>query len=251
MSDLLSIGASGVRAYQSALTVTGENIANTGAAGYAKRSVGLSEVVSVSGIAGKIVAGNGVVVGGVARAADGFRAAAVRSAGADLARTEAGSVWLDRVQSSLTGAGLGDRLTAFFVGAQTLAADPTSQPQRAVMLEDAKSLAAAFTTTGQALDAGMTELDATARQATATLDTLGQALAKVNDGLGRTPAGTAGAAQLADQRDQLLEQMSAIADVSVTTDTIGRATVTLGGAGGPALVDGVDAGHVIALRSGG
>lgn len=251
MSDLLSIGASGVRAYQSALTVTGDNIANTGAAGYSKRSVGLSEVASTNGIGGNIVAGNGVVVNGVGRAADPFRAAAVRQAGADLSRTEAGSVWLDRIQTSLTGAGLGDRLTAFFTGARGLAADPTSVPQRAVMLENAKALAASFGATGRQLDASMTELDGTTKQATATLDSLGQALAKVNDGLGRTPVGTATAAQLADQRDQLLERMSALADVGVTTDAIGRATVTLGGVGGPALVSGTDAGHVIAARSGG
>ena len=33
MSDLLSIGASGVRAYQTALNTVSENIANTGTAG--------------------------------------------------------------------------------------------------------------------------------------------------------------------------------------------------------------------------
>ena len=38
MSDLLSIGASGVRAYQTALTTTSENIANAGNASYVRRS---------------------------------------------------------------------------------------------------------------------------------------------------------------------------------------------------------------------
>ena len=39
MSDLLSIGASGVRAYQTALTAVGENIANVGTDGYSRRTV--------------------------------------------------------------------------------------------------------------------------------------------------------------------------------------------------------------------
>ena len=39
MSDLLSIGASGVLAYQTALTTVSDNIANTGVAGYSRRQV--------------------------------------------------------------------------------------------------------------------------------------------------------------------------------------------------------------------
>lgn len=37
MSDMLSIGASGVRAYQTALATVGENIANVNSAGYTRR----------------------------------------------------------------------------------------------------------------------------------------------------------------------------------------------------------------------
>ena len=253
MSDLLSLGASGVRAYQSALGTVSENIANTGVAGYSRRSLELREVASASGqiAARNILSGSGVVAAGVTRSADAYRAAGVRSAGADLARTEAGSVWLDRIQTALTGAKLGDRLTSFFTAAQGLAADPTSVPQRAVMLERSTTLAASFTATGAAVDTATSDLDGTAQQAAATLDSLGTALAKVNGGLARNPTGTAAAAALADQRDQLLEQMSAIADVSVATDAVGRATVRVGGATGPVLVEGTEAGHVSYTRDGG
>lgn len=251
MSDLLSIGATGVRAYQTALTTVSDNIANTGVAGYSRRTTTLAEVTSVGGIAGRALTGSGVTVTGIARAADQFRTAAVRSAGADLARTETGATWLDRIQTSLTGSNLGDRLTGFFTAAESLAADPTSTPQRAVMLENAQSLAASFSTTGSQLDQSMTELDVSAKQAVDTLNSLGTALAQVNDGLGRTGAGGTTAAQLADQRDQLLEQMSAIADVGVTTDALGRATVTLGGQSGPAFVQGSQSGHVSYARNAG
>ncbi len=250
MSDLLSIGATGVRAYQTALTTVGDNIANTGVAGYTRRTTTLAEVTSVSGYAGRGITGSGVIATGIGRASDPFRAAAVRNAGTDLARTESGSVWLDRIQSSLTGANLGDRLTGFFTAARNLAADPTSEPQRAVVLENAKSLAAAFRATGRQLDQATAELDTTGGQAVGQLNALGEALAKVNDGLARTGAGGTTAAQLADQRDQLLEQMSALTDVGVTTDALGRAAVTLG-AGGPPFVSGAQSGHVTYTRSAG
>ncbi len=250
MSDLLSIGATGVRAYQTALTTVGDNIANTGVAGYSRRSATLAEVTTVNGIAGRSITGAGVTVNGIARSADPYRAAAVRSAGADLARTEAGSVWLDRIETSLSGAGLGDRLTAFFTSARQLAADPTSEPQRAVMLENAKGLASAFGATGRQLDTAMAELDTRGGQATVQLNALGEALAKVNDGLARAGPGGSTTAQLADQRDQILEQMSTLTDIGVSTDALGRATVTLG-AGGPTFVQGTQSGHVAYARSGG
>src|SRR5258706_585858 len=144
MSDLLNIGASGVRAYQSALTTVSENIANTGTDGYTRRTVDLREVTATGGTMTQpvIAAGNGVA--GVTRSADALRAADVRSASTDLARTETGVTWLDRIETALTGNQLGDRLTSFFNAATTVAADPTATTPRAAMLEAGTSVAGAF-----------------------------------------------------------------------------------------------------------
>ncbi len=251
MSDLLSIGASGVNAYQSALSTVSENIANTGVAGYSRRTVDLKAVGGAgTGLTSRVLAsGSGVVAAGINRAADAYRNTAVRSSSADLARTEAGSTWLDGIQSALTGNKLGGQLTSFFNSATALAADPSSSASRATMLEGAISLAAAFGATGAALRGVGDALDASAMQATQSLGSLGAALAKVNDGLARTQPGSGAAAGLSDQRDQLLEQMSAIVDVNVTTDAAGRATVKVGGDSGPVLVAGNEAGSVAYERS--
>ncbi|HSI18295.1 MAG TPA: flagellar hook-associated protein FlgK [Sphingomonas sp.] len=250
MSDMLSIGASGVRAYQTALTTVSDNIANTGTTGYTRRSADMREIAPASSIAGNsaVSVGNGVLATGISRSVDQFRAADVRSASADLARSETGIDWLGRVQSALTGNQLGDRLTSFFTSANAVAADPTATTPRSAMLEAASSAASSFAATGTALDNVAATLDATADNATTTLDSLGAALAKVNDGLGRSAEGSGARASLLDQRDQLLEQMSAIADVNVTTDTAGRSTVRLGGATGPVFVAGSEAGSVSYAR---
>ncbi|MGI4731933.1 MAG: flagellar hook-associated protein FlgK [Janthinobacterium lividum] len=250
MSDLMSIGASGVRAYQAALGTVSENIANAGTAGYARRTTTLAEVTATGGLSqSKVLAGNGVTLTGIGRLADTYKAAAVRTSASDLARTEAGATWLDQVQTALTGNQLGDRLTGFFAASTTLAADPTSSAARATMLEAGTSVAGAFGGTGRALDQVASNLDSTADDATGQLDTLGQSLAAVNDGLGRAAPGSSAAASLADQRDSITEQMSAIADVDVATDAQGRATVRLGGGGGPVFVAGNDAGHVTYARN--
>jgi len=251
MSDMLSIGASGVRAYQSALGVTSDNIANAGTAGYTRRSVALREVAATGsvGLNTQIArSGNGVVVNGVVRQADAYQAASVRLASADLARTEAGTTQLERVQTVLSQGATGTRMTAFFAAAQTLAADPTSTTARAAMIEAGQSAADAFRTTGRALDAAATEVDARMAAGTTQLTTLGQALARINEGMGRAVPGSAAAANLADQRDAVLAEMSAIADVSVRTDDVGRSVVRLGGATGPVLVSGNEAATVATTR---
>ena len=236
MSDLLSIGASGVRAYQTALTAVGENIANTGTDGYSRRSVSLREVTSSGGItANRLAAGGGVAATGIERATDAYAMASVRTANSDLKRTESGAVWLSRIQDVMTGDQVSERLTSFFTASRALASDTTSSALRTTMLESANSAAFAFTATDKAFDAMENDFDGQARDAAQGLSSLAASLAKVNDGMSRTEAGTSAAAQLADQRDQILSQMSGLADINVTTDELGRATVRMGDRAGPVL----------------
>ena len=249
MSDLLSIGATGVRAYQTALTTTSENIANAGTVGYSRRTTVLNEVAAPSNSTTRVPNGLGVVVGGVTRAADLYRSSEVRTAGSDLARSEAGITWLDRIDGALSGNKLGDRLTAFFTSTKAIAADPSALAPRATTLEAAQSVATAFSATGAALSAAASDLDASADAATTQLNGLSAALAKVNSGLSRAQDGSAANSTLLDQRDQILESMSAITDVSVSFDAIGRATVRGGGDGGPLLVQGVESATVTYVRN--
>ncbi|WP_298668513.1 flagellar hook-associated protein FlgK [uncultured Sphingomonas sp.] len=251
MADLLSIGASGVRTYQTALSTVSENIANVGNTSYSRRSINVKEVAAPAGLltAASAMNGYGSIAAGVNRASDMFKSAAVRASGADLARTEAGSVWLGRIQSALTGPDLSTSLTSFFNAAKAVAADPGSSGPRATMLENATTVAGAFAATGDALAQVTADLDATADQATASLNALATSLAKVNEGLGRVGANSAQSASLSDQRDAILDQMSALVDVNVTFDAAGRAAVRAGGSGGPVLVSGNDAATVTYARN--
>lgn len=239
MSDMLSIGASGLKAYQTALTTTSDNIANAGTVGYARRSTQLADVTG----------GNGVTVRGTQRVADAMRAADVRTAGSDLSRTEGGVAWLERVESALGNSQLSTRIGSFFDSAQAVAADPTAAAPRAVMLEQARSTAQAFTATGNALADIDADLDSAAAADVGTLNGLAAGLAKVNDGLRRAADGSNAQASLLDQRDSILEQMSGLADLSVTFDATGGASVRVGAAGGPVLVDGSGVAIVTVARN--
>ncbi|RDE05875.1 flagellar hook-associated protein FlgK [Sphingomonas aracearum] len=250
MSDLLSIGASGVRAYQTALSTVSDNIANVGTEGYVRRTATTREVSATGiGLAAKpVTPGNGVVVSGIARAADMFRAADVRAASTDLSRTATSVTWMGRIDGALTGNQLGTRITSFFNAATAVAADPTASAPRSAMLEAGTTVANAFSATGKALDQLTVELDATAEDATAQVDALSQKLARINDGLARAASGSSAAASLLDQRDKALEDMSALVDVSASFDALGRSTVKIGGANGAVMVAGLEAGHLTYVR---
>lgn len=239
MSDMLAIGASGLRAYQVALNTVSENIANAGTAGYTRRTTNIKEVASIGGISAQAIgSGEGAAVIGVQRAGDMFKMAEVLSSGSDLGKTATSVGWLDRIETSLSGSVLGTRLSSFFTSATTLAGDPTSTAARAQMLESASGVASAFSETGASLDRVSADLDTTTRDTVSSLNSLAATLARINQGLGRAAPGTAGNAALMDQRDQTLEAMSALTDMHVSYDNAGRASVNVGGSGGPLLVDG-------------
>jgi flagellar hook-associated protein 1 FlgK len=242
MSDMLSIGASGLKAYQVALNTVSENISNAGTIGYSRRTASTSEVAAAG--SNTSLNGMGSLVTGIVRAGDFYAAAQVRTAGSDLAKTETSVTWLDRIESGLDGNQLSTRLSDFFTASTTLAADPTSLGARASMLEAASGVASAFSSTGKALDQVAEDLDGTAKSSVESLNSATAALARINDGLSRSGPGTSGAAALLDQRDQVLEQMSALTDVSVDFDSIGRATVHGAGTAGPVLVSGSQAATV-------
>lgn len=232
-SDLLSIGASGVRAYQTALGTTSENIANTDTAGYVRRTANMTEIGAAQGIGGY-----GVVSDGIRRMGDIFRDADVRVATADLARSEAGIVWLERLDVALAGPQLAERMGQFFNAGAQAAADPSATAPRIVMLEHAISISEAFTASADTLDRMTAEVDVAGQGAASDLESHSRALAQVNAAIGRTQPGSSGQAQLLDERDRLIDAMSAYADLNVATDDVGRATVRVGGPGGPVLITG-------------
>jgi flagellar hook-associated protein 1 len=234
MSDLLSIAASGVRAYQTALNTVGDNIANSGVAGYSRRGVTLKEVVSGGGPTASVTAGIGVLATGIDRSSNDIASQAMRNAGTDLSKTTTSIAWLDRIGKALDGNDIAARITEFFNSNDALTAEPASSALRSNFLASAENIGNSFKATGTAFDQIDSDIDAQATQTAQTLTSLGQSLIRINDGLGRTRPGTTASAQLLDQRDQILDEMSAISDIKVTSDNVGRTTVMLGsGAGVP------------------
>lgn len=238
-SDLLSIGRSGALAARVALDVTAQNIANASSEGYVRRSVRLEEVSSSGGI-GTIgdVSLSGVRLDRVVRNADLFRQAEVRRTGADAARAGAEVAGLENIESAVEQSGVYDAMVKFEGSLQQLVGDPTSSSLRANVIEDARTMAGTFNIAASALDSVGTGLRFEAADGVTQVNTLAQELARVNLRLSRAADSTSDQTALLDQRDSLLQQLSAYTDVATEINGVdGTVKVRIGGLTDP-LVDG-------------
>ena len=243
MSDLLSIGASALKAYQGALAAVGENVANAQTPGYARRRVILKEatVVGSGDIAYRAqITFNGVNATGVARAWDNFKADEARFATSAAGRAGVREQWLGSVEVALDDgpSGLGSSMTGFFTAAASLASDPADPLGRRSVLSALDSVAGAFRGTGQALARISDGVGQAAGLEVATLNDALKALHNLNGALAPAAANGSARASLEDQRDQLIDFIAGKIDVKVTIGNDGRATLAAGANGSQSLLSG-------------
>lgn len=245
----LNLALSGLLAHQRALDVTGHNIANAGVEGYTRQEAVLAARRALEVPAGVMHDGDGALLGqGVdvlelRRIRDSFIDLQVRAQELALGGETATASALGRVEDVLQepgDRGLSALLGKFWTSWQQLAANPESDAAKASVAGNAQTLADAF----NRLDAQLASIGADAAAEAAELQGPDGPIARIAAELGTldraiTQAVGAGRApnDLLDRRDLLLEQLSALGQVSTTDLGGGSLRVTFGGAAAP-LVDG-------------
>ena len=253
MADLLGIGSAGVRAYQAALAITGDNVANADTEGYVRRTIKLATGATGAGspLSRDVATGAGVIAGNIGRSSDALKTNAARVASGDHARFAARSDWLTRLQSVVTASEIDARIGGFFDAATDLAAAPTSVAARTIFLGRADQAANGFSGLGNDLARLADDITAAADTATAEVNAITSALARVNDELRRTQTGGAAANGLLDSRDSLLADLASRVRIGVGIGERGTVTVKLGTGGAAAtLVPAIGAAVRIGVRDG-
>ncbi|ARS27745.1 flagellar hook-associated protein FlgK [Sphingomonas sp. KC8] len=255
MSDLLSIGASGISAYKTALSAISDNVANSETPGFARRSTTQREQVASLPMnptyrPGTIFAGTQITA--ITRAYDQFRDKEVHAASAEAGRADARARWLETAESAMDDGdtGMGARLTAFFNAADALAADPSGALPRRAFLQALDQTASAFRSAAQGL---ATTADGIARDAQSNVDAVNgnlEALAKLNLALRRSEPGTGAHASLLDERDRLVDAVSSRLNVDATFGENGTVTLKLAGNSQSSLVSGVTANPIAVAVAG-
>ncbi len=239
------IAYSGMYASQAGLGTTSNNLANVNTTGSSRTRVSATDKVTVQSSSST---GTGADVGSIARVRDQLLDQTYRTQNTQASYWSVKNGDLEYMQelmsefgstdasSESSSTGLQQTIQDFFNDWSELSKDPTSQSNREALIEAANSLVSNFTELDQQLQQLQQDACNSVKDGVDSLNDLASQVAALNDQISQAEAGSNGeATYLQDQRDALLDQMSSLANISVTTRADGTVQVNIGGT---ALVDG-------------
>src|SRR5215467_14052800 len=140
MADILSTGVSGLLAFQQALDVTSNNIANSATPGYSLENINFTPEPGQPTAGGFL--GSGVEVQSIARSYSELLAAQVRSSQASYTSYNTLSTQAAQIDNMLSSSntGLTASLQSFVNALQTLSTSPSSTASRQALLSQAQAL---------------------------------------------------------------------------------------------------------------
>ncbi len=233
---LLGTAASGLQAFQRAISVTGNNITNANNENYSRQRVELGTRQST--FTGQGYIGNGVKIESIERMFDQFTIDRLRETGSSTAQYETLFRFSERVTNLLgdTDSGLGAGLESFFDAVQTLANDPASIPARQLLLSESDSLVARLQNLDGQLDSMRSEINGNLDNIVTEINGLSTAIADANRSIVEATSQGSGAVpnDLLDKRDGMINQLSELIAVRTVQQDDGAVNVFVGS--GQALV---------------
>jgi flagellar hook-associated protein 1 FlgK len=230
MADVFNTAVSGLIAFQNALAVTSNNIANANTPGYSVENPLLTPRPPDPGSG--LAVGNGVDVTSVGRAYNQFAVAQLRSGNGALGQQSAYLDIATQVDNAIGSAtnGVSTALSGFFNAWQTLASNPTSTSSRQQVLAQAQTLATTINQTASQLQQLTGNVNGEIQSTVATINSLTSQIGQLNQTIAVQTATNAGQPPntLLDQRDQLLNQLSSLTSVKTTTEPNGAIDVFVG-----------------------
>ena len=229
LSSIMSMASSGLSAYQTAISVAGNNIANAGVSGYSRQAVVLASDGS----------GSGVEAAEVRRINDAFWESRIRQNNQELSKYETQQEYtaaLEAVFMDTDEYGLNAAMNEFWNAWQDLAANPSGSSERVLAASAAQTLAGTFND----LASGLMEIQTQAGQEAASMvgavNRISLEIASLNREISLAEAGGQSANSLRDSREALVEDLAGLVDINVSEGENGWVGIQL--ADGKPLVEG-------------
>jgi flagellar hook-associated protein 1 FlgK len=233
----LNMALQSMQAEQEALSTTTNNISNVNTPGYTRQTVSFEEAPPVQ--YGGLLLGDGVAVGQITSQRDELLQTRLDQETQQQSKYDSYLGSMQQVQTlfnETTGNGLQSSLTAFFNSLQQLSTSPSDPSLRQGVLTAAQNLAQTFNSTANNLTQLQQNADSTVSQSVNQINTLTSQIASLNVQISSATSSGQNAGTFIDQRDQLVNQLSGLVDVS--SIDAGNGTVTLTTSSGAALVVG-------------
>ncbi len=258
----LEIGSRALQANQTAVDVTGNNIANASTEGYSRQRVTLTATQPYTipafnspTSAGQL--GTGVTVDQIQRLRDSFSDLMLRNQVKDQGLWDAKGDVLNKIQGLVaepSGSGLSDVLQQFYAAWQGVSQDPSPE-NRSVVLESTNGLMDFLHNFSAQLGELNQDVNSTLTAKIGEMNTIAGEIADLNSQISNVelghqvtaPGGSTtivrqnNANDLRDKRDLLLDQLAAYGDMKISEDAVsGMVSVTAGPSNQP-LVSGATA----------
>lgn len=240
MNNLYNLARNGLSVAQAALRVTGDNLTNGMSAGYSRRNLIIGESGGMS--TGQGFFGYGAKAVGVERAYDAFANNQLRGSLSSWSALNGRMEQLSDIDNMLADESdnVSVSMNDMFKAMATLSGDPSDGPARAAVYNSLGTLSNRYNASAKRLTGLEKSTNTQIERSAKDINTATQQLAEINRQLERAQGNGAPPADLLDQRDMLLEELSAQMGITVNEDpNSGRVDVTL--SDGRPLVSGTTA----------
>lgn len=231
MADMLNNAVSGLLSFQRALNTTSHNIANASTEGYSKQVVSLGS--NTPSFIGDTFLGNGVNVDSVRRLYDQFLTSELRTTTAGFSKLDFLHELSGHVDNVLADsvAGISSAMHDFFSAVQGVADDPSSTTARYNLINVANSMTDRFHNLDTRFDELQTNTGTDIRTVVDEINNITRSIAEVNIALNKNgPDATSNqqSADLLDERDRLILQLSEKIDISVINENNSSLSIFIG-----------------------
>ena len=231
----LATALSGLTADEGALQATTNNVANVNTPGYSREVPVL--IASDPVVIDPLTFGTGVTLQSIQSERDPILESQIQQETQTQGQLNSLVSALEQTQVNFTSntGDIGTAISNFFASVNQLATNPADLSLRQGVLTAADNLATAFNTTANNLTAQRSNLDQSVEQTVGQINQLTQQIAGLNGQITNLQNVGENAGAFIDQRQQAIDQLSALVDVSVIPSDN---TLTLTTASGTALVAG-------------
>jgi len=236
LNTSLNIAAQSMLAEQGAIETTTNNIANVNTPGYARERADFAETTPLQ--VGNLTLGTGVTLQDVTSLRDSILDLRVNQETQQQGQLNAfisGGQQIQTLFNETSGTGLQAPLTAFFTSLSQLSANPSDLNSRQGVITAAQNLASAFNQTSTNLTSLQRNVDQSVTQSVSQINTLTAQIAQVNTQVESASTVGQNPGPFIDQRQQLINQLSNLVDVSEIDAGNGSLTLTTS-SGAPLVV---------------
>ncbi|TWI64583.1 flagellar hook-associated protein 1 FlgK [Pseudoduganella lurida] len=229
MSNLLSIGKTGLLAAQTGIATTGHNITNASVPGYSRQGIVQATLPPLSQGVGYV--GSGTQVAQIKRYYDDFLNKQVMNAQSTQGSVDAYLGQISQIDNLLSDSsiGLSPALQDFFNGVQTANSTPSLQASRESMLSSAETLTARFHEVSGRLQELQDGVNTSITSTVNSINSYATQIADLNNKIASLTTDPANPPNdLLDQRDQLIRELNQQVKVTVLPSDNNMLNVTFG-----------------------